>query len=104
MLTVTQAFLNECKGCTYLDFYSDRDAGMLVDAARSNWWIAPGPGMSRPAAWINEERKPIPRATAEALLAATVASGGGLVMPDGSIAYLAWGDPGADDLTLIPGV
>lgn len=100
-LTISQDFLDECKGYSFLALYDD-EHGLLVDADRFNWWIAIGAGRSRPAAWINEERKPIPRATAEALLLATVAQGGGLVLPDGVIADLAWGDPGVEDLSLVP--
>lgn len=100
-LTISQDFVDECKGYSFLALYDD-EHGLLVDSDRFNWWINVGPGRARPAQWVNEERKPIPRATAEALLAATHAQDGGLVMPDGSLADLAWGEPGFEDLTLIP--
>lgn len=85
MLTVTQSFLDECKGMQFHPLYDD-DNGMLVDESRFNWWIDIGPGRRREAQWRNEERRPIPRATAEALIAATTAQSGAIVLPDGQLA------------------
>lgn len=87
MLNITQEFLDDCKGLSFHPLYAE-DSGMLVDEQRLNWWIDVGPGRKRPAAWINAERRPVPRATAEALIAATVAQDGGLVLPDGGVADL----------------
>lgn len=96
MLKITQEFLDECAGYTFLPLYSP-ESGLLVDGDRFNWWITVGPGRARPAAWVNEERRPIPRATAEAITAAgAAASDGGLLLPGGGIADLD------DALNLIP--
>ena len=87
MLKITQGFLDDCNSLSFHPFYS---------GARRNWWIEVGPGMSRPAAWVNAERAPISRATAETLIAATVAQDGGLVLPGGGIADLD------EELNIIP--
>ena len=87
MLTLTQEFLDDCKGFVFHPLESE-NVGMLADDARINWWIDVGPGRRRAATWRNAQCKPIPRATAEILIAATVALSGGLELPDGSIADL----------------
>ena len=95
MLKITQGFLDDCDSLSFHPFYSEH-SGMLADGARRNWWIEVGPGMARPAAWVNAERAPISRATAETLIAATVAQDGGLVLPGGGIADLD------EELNIIP--
>lgn len=107
MLRITQEFLDECKGALeFLPLYGP-DSGMFVDMSpdnyRVNYWITAGLGRSRPAALVNEERAPIPRATCEALLRATVAQDGGLVLPDGTIADLDESEgPDRPALSLVP--
>jgi hypothetical protein len=97
MLNITQEFLDDCKAFRFHPLYTE-DTGMLADEQRFNWWIHVGSGRKRPAVWVNAARddKPIPRATAEALIAATTAQDGGAVLPDGRIADLD------DDMNLIP--
>ena len=87
MLTLTQEFLDDCDTFVFHPLESE-DVGMLADEARLNWWIDVGPGRRRAATWRNAQCKPIPRATAEILIAATVAQDGGLVLPGGGIADL----------------
>lgn len=96
MLKITEDFLSECKGLAFYPCYTE-DSGFFVDDQRFNWWIDIAPGRARKAVLVNSARddKPVPRATCEALIAATVATAdGGVVLSDGGIADLD------DDLNL----
>lgn len=97
MIKITQEFLDDCKGLAFYPCYAE-DSGFFVDDQRYNWWIDIAPGRAKKAVLVNSARddRPVPRATCEALIAATVATAdGGAVLPDGGIADLD------DDLNLI---